>query len=95
VIRTQRREQDGLRSNRDLVPGLTRPHDPVRKVCNFSDHATFDSDRIEVHRGGSTTLIARSAAMGIRVAGIHPGRGRTLASSEQSSSRPVVTGFAL
>jgi hypothetical protein len=29
-------------------------------------------------------LIVPSAAMGIRIAGIHPGTGRTLASSEQS-----------
>jgi len=49
---------------------------------------------IEAHRGGSTTLIVRSAAMGVRVACIHPGRGRAHASSEQSSSRAVVTGFA-
>ena len=47
---------------------------------------------IEAHRGGSTTLIVRSAAMGVRVACIHPGRGRAHASSEQSSSRAVVTG---
>jgi hypothetical protein len=61
------------------------------KSATFRDHAMG----IEAHRGGSTTLIVRSAAMGIKVTGIHPGRGRTHASSEQSSSRPVVTGFAL
>jgi hypothetical protein len=92
--RNKRRERDRFDSNRDLVPGLMWSHDPAPKSsATFRDHVAFDVV-IEAHRDGSTTVIVRSVAIGIRVACIHPGRGRAHASSEQSSSRAVVTDFA-
>jgi hypothetical protein len=42
--RNKRRERDHFHLNRDLVPGLTWPHDPgSEKSATFRDHVAFDA----------------------------------------------------